>query len=39
MEVLAMVGNAGAAQAVATVGHQRSIELLPLIRHLEALLK
>lgn len=39
LDVVAMIGNAAAAQAVATVGHQRSVDRVALIKHLEALLK
>ena len=39
MEVMAVIGNAAAAQAVATVGHKRSVERIALIKHLETLLK
>lgn len=39
MEVVGFVGNAVGAQAVATVGHRRSIERVPLYRHIESLLK
>ena len=39
MEVVGFVGNAGGAQAVASLGPQSSIERLSLTRHIEALLK
>ncbi len=39
MEVVGMIGNAVGAQAVATVGHRRSIEREPLFRHIEHLLR
>lgn len=39
MDVVAVIGNAAAAQAVATVGHKRSVDRTALIKHLEALLK
>ena len=39
MEVVGFIGNVVGAQAVATVGHRRSIERVPLFRHIESLLK
>ena len=39
MEVLSFVGNAAGAQAVATVGHRQALQEIPLIRHIECLLK
>ncbi|MBI2901294.1 MAG: adenylyltransferase/cytidyltransferase family protein [Planctomycetes bacterium] len=39
MEIAAFVGSAAGAEAVATVGHRRSIERVPLLKHIEALLK
>lgn len=39
MEVVGFIGNAVGAQAVATVGHRRAIERVPLYRHIESLLK
>jgi rfaE bifunctional protein kinase chain/domain/rfaE bifunctional protein nucleotidyltransferase chain/domain len=39
MELVGVVGNAAGAEAVATVGHRRSIQRVPFIRHLESLLK
>lgn len=38
-EVVGFIGNAVGAQAVATVGHRRPIERVPLFKHIEALLK
>lgn len=39
MEVVAFIGNAVGAQAVATVGHRRTVERVPLLKHMESLLK
>lgn len=39
MEVAGFIGNAVGAQAVATVGHRKPIERVPLFRHIESLLK
>jgi rfaE bifunctional protein nucleotidyltransferase chain/domain len=39
MEVLGFIGNAVGAQAVATVGHRSSIERIPLIQHIQSLMK
>ena len=39
MEVVGFVGSLAGAQAVATVGHRSSVERIPLIRHMETLLK
>lgn len=39
MQVVGLIGNAAGAEAVATVGHQSSIQRLGLIRHIETLLK
>lgn len=39
MEVVGFIGNAVGAQAVATVGHQRLIERVPLFKDIESLLK
>ena len=39
MEVIGLIGNAVGAQAVATVGHRRSIERVPLFKQIESLLK
>jgi rfaE bifunctional protein kinase chain/domain len=39
MDVLGFIGNAAGAQAVATVGHRQSLQEVPLIRHIECLLK
>jgi len=39
IEMVGFIGNAVGAQAVATVGHRRPIERVPLIRHIESLLK
>ncbi len=39
MEVLGFLGNAAGAQAVATVGHREALAAIPLIRHIECLLK
>ena len=39
MEVIGFVGNAVGAQAVATVGHRRSVERVPLFKQIESLLK
>ncbi|MDP3920153.1 MAG: PfkB family carbohydrate kinase [Candidatus Omnitrophota bacterium] len=38
-EVVGFVGNVTGAQAVATVGHRRSVERAPLFKHIESLLK
>ena len=39
MEVVGFIGNAVGAQAVATIGHRKSIEREALFRHIESLLK
>lgn len=39
IEVIGFIGNAVGAQAVATVGHRRPIERVPLFRHIESLMK
>ncbi|MFH1903543.1 MAG: PfkB family carbohydrate kinase [Candidatus Omnitrophota bacterium] len=39
MEIIGFIGNAVGAQAVATVGHRKSIERVPLFRQIETLLK
>lgn len=39
IEVAGFIGNAAGAEKVATVGHQRSIERVPLYKHIEALLR
>ena len=39
MEIVGFVGNAAGAQAVATVGHRSPLQRVPLIRHMETLLK
>ena len=39
MELVGLIGNAAGAEAVATIGHQSSIQSLGLSRHIEALLK
>ncbi|HEX8098331.1 MAG TPA: PfkB family carbohydrate kinase [Pyrinomonadaceae bacterium] len=39
MDLVGFIGNAVGAQAVATVGHRRSIERAPLLKHIETLLK
>ena len=39
MEIIGFVGTAAGAQAVATVGHRTSLQRVPLIRHMETLLK
>ncbi len=39
MEVVGFIGNAVGAQAVATVGHRKPIERVPLFKHIESLLK
>ncbi len=39
LEIAALVGSAASAHAVATVGHRSSVEKLPLIRHIQCLLK
>ena len=39
MEVVGLIGNAVGAQAVATVGHRRSIEPVPLFRQIKSLLE
>ena len=39
MEVVGFIGNAVGAQAVATVGHRRPIERVPLFKHIESLLR
>ena len=38
-EVVGFIGNAVGAQAVATVGHRRFIERIPLLKQIESLLK
>lgn len=39
MEVVGFVGNAAGAQAVGIVGHRKSVERVPLMKSIEALLK
>lgn len=39
MELVGLIGNAAGAEAVATIGHQSSIQALGLSRHIEALLR
>jgi len=39
MQVLAMIGNAAGAQAVATVGHRQAVDRVALIKHVDCLLK
>ena len=39
MEVVAFIGNVVGSEAVATVGHRSSVEKIPLLKHIEALLK
>jgi rfaE bifunctional protein nucleotidyltransferase chain/domain len=39
MEVVAFIGNAVGAQAVASVGNRRAVERIPLFRQIESLLK
>lgn len=39
IEVVGFIGNVVGAQAVATVGHRTSVDLVPLCRHIEHLLK
>lgn len=39
MEVIGFIGNAVGAQAVATVGHRKPIERVPLFKQIESLLK
>ena len=39
MEVVGFVGSLAGAQAVATVGHRSAVQSIPLVRHLETLLK
>ena len=39
MELIGLIGNAAGAEAVATIGHQSSIERLGLSRHIKALLR
>ncbi len=39
MEVIGFIGNVVGAQAVATVGHRKSVERVPLFKHIESLLK
>jgi rfaE bifunctional protein kinase chain/domain len=39
MEVLGLIGNVVGAQAVATMGHRSSVERVPLMKHIESLLK
>ena len=38
-EVVGFIGNAVGAEAVAIVGHRKSIERAPLFKHIESLLK
>lgn len=38
-DIVGFIGNAVGAEAVATLGHQSSIENLPLFRHIETLMK
>ena len=38
-EVVGFIGNVAGAQAVATVGHRKSVEPAPLFKHIESLLK
>lgn len=39
MEVVGFIGNAVGAQAVATLGHRQPTERVPLLKHIESLLK
>lgn len=39
MEVIGFIGNAVGAQAVVTVGHRTAVERVPLMKHIESLLK
>lgn len=39
MEIVGFVGCAVGAQAVGTIGHRKSVERVPLIKHIESLLK
>ena len=39
VEVVGFVGNAVGAQAVATVAHRKPIERVPLLKHIESLMK
>jgi len=39
MDITAFLGNVAGAEAVATVGHRRTLEMLPFARHVESLLK
>jgi rfaE bifunctional protein kinase chain/domain/rfaE bifunctional protein nucleotidyltransferase chain/domain len=39
VEVVGFIGNAVGAQAVTTVGHRKSIERVPLLKHIESLMK
>lgn len=39
MEIVGFIGNVVGAQAIATVGHRRSIERVSLLKHIESLLK
>lgn len=39
MELTGFVGNVVGAEAVLTLGHQRNIEAVPLLKHIEAILK
>ena len=39
MEVIGLIGNVVGAQAVATMGHRSSVERVPLMKHIESLLK
>ena len=38
-EVVGLIANAAGAEAVATVGHRTSLQRVPLLRHIESLLK
>jgi rfaE bifunctional protein nucleotidyltransferase chain/domain len=39
MEVVGFIGNVVGAQAVATMGHRTSVERVPLMKHIDALMK
>ena len=39
MEVVGFIGNVAGAEAVATVGHRKSLQRVPFFRHIETLLK
>ncbi len=39
MEMVGFIGNVAGAQAVATVGHRKSIDRIGLFKHAETLLK